>query len=62
MITYKAEANFPFAATNRPEWLYIEGGSIVGTANQEVEFGIKVVDSRPEFSKYEQTGNHQLPG
>lgn len=56
-ITYKAVANFPFAATNRPEWLDIEGGALVGAANKEVEFGIKVVDGHPEFSKYEQTGN-----
>lgn len=53
-IRYKAEANFRFAATNRPEWLSIEGGSIVGAANQEVLFGIKVVEGRPEYSKYEQ--------
>lgn len=53
-IQYKAEANFRFAATNRPEWLSIEGGSIVGAANQEVLFGIKVVEGRPEYSKYEQ--------
>lgn len=56
-ITYKAVANFRFAATNRPEWLSIEGGSIVGSANQEVEFGIKVVENRPDFSKYVQVGN-----
>lgn len=56
-ITYKAVANFRFAATNRPEWLSIEGGSIVGSANQEVEFGIKVVENRPDFSKYVQAGN-----
>ena len=42
-IQYKAEANFRFAATNRPEWLSIEGGSIVGTTNQAVLFGIKVI-------------------
>ena len=53
-IQYKAEANFRFAATNRPEWLSIEGGSIVGTTNQAVLFGIKVVEGRPEYSKYEQ--------
>ena len=53
-IQYKAEANFRFASTNRPEWLSIEGGSIVGAANQEVLFGIKVVEGRPEYSKYEQ--------
>lgn len=56
-IQYKAEANFRFAATNRPEWLSIEGGSIVGTANKEVLFGIKVIDNRPDFSKYAQKGN-----
>ena len=55
-VTYKAEANFPFAATNRPEWLDIEGGAIVGTVNKAVEFGIKVVEGRPELSKYEQSG------
>ena len=55
--TYKAVANFRFSATNRPEWLSIEGGSIVGSANQEVEFGIKVVENRPDFSKYVQVGN-----
>lgn len=55
--TYKAIANFRFSATNRPEWLSIEGGSIVGSANQEVEFGIKVVENRPDFSKYAQVGN-----
>ena len=56
-IQYKAEANFRFAATNRPEWLSIEGGSIVGTANKEVLFGIKVIENRPDFSKYAQKGN-----
>lgn len=56
-IQYKAEANFRFAATNRPEWLSIEGGSIVGTTNQAVLFGIKVIDNRPDFSKYAQKGN-----
>ena len=56
-VTYKAEANFPFAATNRPEWLDIEGGAIVGTVNKAVEFGIKVVEGRPELSKYEQSGS-----
>lgn len=55
-VTYKAEANFPFAATNRPEWLDIKGGAIVGTVNKAVEFGIKVVEGRPELSKYEQSG------
>ena len=56
-IQYKAEANFRFAATNRPEWLSIEGGSIVGATNQAVLFGIKVIDNRPDFSKYAQKGN-----
>jgi hypothetical protein len=56
-IQYKAEANFRFAATNRPEWLSIEGGSIVGTTNQAVLFGIKVIENRPDFSKYAQKGN-----
>lgn len=55
--TYKAVANFRFAATNRPEWLTIEGGSVVGAANQEVVFGIKVVENRPEYSKYVQNGH-----
>lgn len=56
-IQYKAEANFRFASTNRPEWLSIEGGSIVGTTNQAVLFGIKVIENRPDFSKYAQKGN-----
>lgn len=55
-IQYKAEANFRFAATNRPEWLTIESGSVVGAANQTVLFGIKVIENRPDFSKYAQVG------
>lgn len=56
-IQYKAEANFRFAATNRPEWMTIESGSVVGAANQAVLFGIKVIENRPDFSKYAQKGD-----
>lgn len=52
---FVVRANFRFAATDRPEWLLLEGGSIIGAANQEVTGGVQVVD-QPAFFKYAQQG------
>lgn len=40
-IEYNFTANFRFAATNRPEWVALDGGSIVGTPNGSVKGGLK---------------------
>lgn len=41
---YTIEANFRFAATNRPEWVNLKGGSIVGTPNAQTEAGFEFND------------------
>ena len=53
---YKITANFRFAATEMPEWLEIEKGSITGEAGEEVKFGLQVVNSN-KFIKYAQNGS-----
>ncbi|EJX10644.1 hypothetical protein, secreted [gut metagenome] len=55
---YMVSANFRFAASDRPDWLVIRGGSVVGSVNQEVVFGIKCLD-KPSVYKYPHT-NGQL--
>ena len=54
---YMVRANFRFAASERPEWLAIKGGSVVGSINQDVVFGVKSVDDKPGYYKYAQKGN-----
>lgn len=53
--SFKVKANFRFAATNRPEWVDIEGGVIVGITNKEVVGGVQVADDA-KFFKYIQNG------
>lgn len=40
---FKVKANFHFAVTGTPNWVEVEGGSLVGVSNQEVEGGLRVV-------------------
>lgn len=52
---FKVKANFRFAATNRPEWLVIEGNAIVGTVNEAVTGKVMMSDDAKYF-KYVQEG------
>ena len=52
---FKVKANFRFAATNRPEWLVIEGNAIVGTVNEAVTGKVMMSDDAKYF-KYVQKG------
>lgn len=54
--TFIVEANFYFAATNRPEWLDIKGGSIVGSANTKVTAGVRAATDNANYYKYAQEG------
>lgn len=54
-LSFKVEANFRFAATNRPEWLDISGNAIVGSINERVEGSVKVINE-PQYAKYAQNG------
>ena len=40
---FKVKANFHFAVTGTPNWVEVEGGSLIGVSNQEVEGGLRVV-------------------
>lgn len=53
--SFKVKANFRFAATNRPEWLVIDGNAIVGTVDEAVTGKVKVSDDAGYF-KYVQNG------
>ena len=44
-ISFKVKANFRFAATNRPDWVEVAGGSIVGAVNKEVTGGVKIIQN-----------------
>ena len=54
-LSFTVEANFHFAATNRPEWLDIAGNAIVGSANKNVEGKVKIINDA-QFMKYVQNG------
>lgn len=41
-IEFAVEANFDFAATDKPEWMEFEAGSMVGSANQKVTGSVKI--------------------
>ncbi len=40
---FKVKANFHFAVTGTPNWVEVEGGSLVGVSNQEVAGGLRVI-------------------
>ena len=40
---FKVKANYHFAVTGTPDWVAVEGGSLVGTSNQEVEGALQIV-------------------
>lgn len=40
---FKVKANYRFAVTGTPNWVEVEGGSIVGTSNQETQGGLQVI-------------------
>ena len=40
---FKVKANYHFAVTGTPDWVEVEGGSLVGTSNQEVEGALQIV-------------------
>lgn len=42
--TYTFEANFRFAATNKPYFVEVDGGTIVGTPQAKVTGGVKVLE------------------
>ena len=42
---FKVKANFRFAATNRPSWVEIDGGSISGIADVETVGGLRVIEN-----------------
>ena len=54
-LPFVVQANFRFAATNRPEWLDIEGNAIVGSINKKVTGNVKII-SDPQYAKYMQNG------
>ena len=43
--TFTVKANFPFAATNRPSWVELEGGSMVGSADNATTGGLRIVQN-----------------
>ena len=40
---FTVKANFHFAVTGTPNWVEVEGGSLVGVSNQEVAGGLRVI-------------------
>lgn len=40
---FKVKANYHFAVTGTPDWVQVEGGSMVGTSNQETEGALQIV-------------------
>ena len=42
---FTVEANFRFAATNRPAWVEIEGGSMSGVAGQKTQGGLRIIEN-----------------
>lgn len=54
-LPFVVQANFRFAATNRPEWLDIEGNAIVGSINKKVTGNVKMIGD-PQYAKYVQNG------
>lgn len=43
---FKVKANFRFAATNLPGWVELEGGSLVGVVDKEVQGGLKIIQDQ----------------
>ena len=42
---FTVEANFRFAATNRPSWVELEGGSMSGVADQKTVGGLRIIEN-----------------
>ena len=42
---FTVEANFRFAATNRPAWVELEGGSMSGVADKKTQGGLRVIEN-----------------
>ena len=42
---FVVKANFRFAATNRPNWVELEGGSMVGSADNATTGGLRIVQN-----------------
>lgn len=40
---FKVKANYHFAVTGTPDWVEVEGGSMVGTSNQETQGGLQII-------------------
>ena len=60
-ITTYIEANFRFAATDFPEWVEIEGGSITGTADERVEARLRIVpDGDRERFAFDSSKGHTI--
>ena len=54
-LSYVVKANFRFAATDRPEWLIIEGNSVVGAPNVDALVNLQVPASSV-YAKKQQSG------
>lgn len=54
-LSYVVKANFRFAATDRPEWLIIEGNSVVGAPNVDALVNLQVPASSV-YAKKQQNG------
>lgn len=50
-ITFTVHANFDFAAIEKPEWVNLEGETIIGSANEKVLSGA-IVEKNGENEKY----------
>ncbi len=60
-ITTCIEANFRFAATDFPEWVEIEGGSITGAADERVEARLRIVpDGDRERFAFDSSKGHTI--
>ena len=60
-ITTHVKANFRFAAIDFPEWVEIDGGSITGAADDEVEARLRIVpDGNRERFAFDSTKGHTI--
>lgn len=60
-IRFNAEANFRFATTDRPDWVAVEGGSIVGTPGKVIKGGLQIVtNGNREKYPIEREANHTI--
>ncbi len=59
-IQFSVEANFDFAATEKPEWVEFDGGAVTGSANQKVTGGAVIVKDGSREKYPVEAGNEHV--